>query len=502
MRALDKVFSWLGYERPRRRAFQAASVNRLTGDWSVLNTSADTSLVRGLSNLRARSRDLLENNDYFQRYLSLLKTNIAGPDGICLKNKAIERTTVDQKTGKILTSLDVLANRQIEDAWGEWGKKENCTVSKDQSWKDLQAMAVESIGTDGEFLARKLYGKNARNKFGFALQLLPADVIDIDHNVELKGGSRIRMGVEKDAMGMVVAYHIRTQNPAELSFPSVSYNMERERVLAKDIIHPFLMRRIGQTRGFPWAAAVMERQKMLHGYDEAELVAARTGASKHGFFKRTTPNASYKGETDGEGNRMMDAEPGTWEELPPGLEPVTIDWQHPSGNYDPYVKACLRAIAAGLLVSYPTFANDYAGINFSSGRLSRLEEIELWKYLQRWLTEHFHDDIFSDWLESAMDFGSVNLPMEKFEKFNAATWRGRRWSWFDPGKEVKARISELNSGLTSLTRVLAEIGVDRDELLDEIQDDQAALEARGITLPELYQAIQQKVEAEPAAEED
>ena len=60
--------------------------------------------------------------------------------------------------------------------------------------------------------------------------------------------------------------------------------------------------------------------------------------------------------------------------------------------------------------------------------------------------------------------------------------RPRGWSWVDPAKEVRANREALASNQTSLARVAAERGIDRDDLLDEIQEDQSAAALRGLTL--------------------
>ena len=42
----------------------------------------------------------------------------------------------------------------------------------------------------------------------------------------------------------------------------------------------------------------------------------------------------------------------------------------------------------------------------------------------------------------------------------------------------------MRLGITSRTRILADLGIDRDELFDEIEADREAAEHRGITFPE------------------
>ena len=44
-----------------------------------------------------------------------------------------------------------------------------------------------------------------------------------------------------------------------------------------------------------------------------------------------------------------------------------------------------------------------------------------------------------------------NLPFSKFDKFNSPIFRGRRWKWVDPLKDITATIMAINNGLSSWT---------------------------------------------------
>jgi capsid protein len=111
--------------------------------------------------------------------------------------------------------------------------------------------------------------------------------------------------------------------------------------------------------------------------------------------------------------------------------------------------------------------------------------------MQNWLIESFHKRVFEEWLKSALSTQAVPLPLAKFDKFNAPIFRGRRWQDIDPSNDIDAKIRMLNAGLTSHSRILAELNIDRDELLDEIKDDKEAMNSRGIEPIELMSKAQQ-----------
>ena len=62
------------------------------------------------------------------------------------------------------------------------------------------------------------------------------------------------------------------------------------------------------------------------------------------------------------------------------------------------------------------------------------------------------------------------------------TFRPRGWDWVDPAKDVRANAEALRTKQTSLARVAAQRGLDRDDLLAEIQEDQRAATKLGLTL--------------------
>ena len=64
MKIIDRIRSAFGIRPPQARRFSAAQLNRLTSGWSTLNVSANSDLRMDLEALRARSRDLANNNDY------------------------------------------------------------------------------------------------------------------------------------------------------------------------------------------------------------------------------------------------------------------------------------------------------------------------------------------------------------------------------------------------------------------------------------------------------
>ena len=454
-----------------RRSYNAAMVDRLTADWTTINKTAKAELRYALKSLRARSRELARNNDYARKFLKMVGSNVVGPQGIKLQVRARD------DNGK----LDGFANDLIEKHFMRWGRPGSCTVDGKLGWMDAQRLFIESVARDGEVLVRKVRGRAARNDYGFALQFIEADHLDEGLNDTLRNGNRIEMGIEFNAWKRPVAFHILDKHPGSDTY-SVG-GRTYSRVPAADIYHPFIMERAGQPRGVPWMASAMLHLQMIGGYEEAELVAARIGASKMGFF--TSPDADgYAGDEDDDGNLTMEAEPGLFEQLPSGLSVETFDPNHPNSQYSAFIKAALRGVASGIGVSYNALASDLEGVNYSSIRQGALDERDLWRVLQWWDINHFCAPVFEDWLLAFLTTRLSSLPPRKFDKFNAPVWSPRGWQWIDPLKEVKANIEAVNAGFKSRTDVLAEQGRDFEETLEQLAAEQELSDEHGLQLSE------------------
>lgn len=293
-------------------------------------------------------------------------------------------------------------------------------------------------------------------------------------------GSYIRMGIEFNKWNKPVAYHLTQHHPGEL-FNRYQAKGKYLRIPADEIIHAFIMDRPSQSRGVSWMHSAMLRLRMLAGYEEAELVAARVGASKMGFF--VSPDGSgYLGAEDSRGNKLMEAEPGTFEQLPSGMDVKLFDPNHPTSNFADFEKSILRGIASGLDISYATLANDLENVNFSSIRHGSLEDRDSWRMLQNFMIEHFCNPIFENWLLMAITKNLLPIAMREFDKFNKPIWRPRGWAWVDPLKDNHANQIALEQKTKSRSQIVADQGMDIEELFKQIVFEEELAKKYGLNL--------------------
>lgn len=461
------------------RKFNAGSTDNLTFAWGSGVVSADSEIRGGLDKLRARSRDLAINDPYFRKFLKLVNENVVGSQGIKLNMKIIEG--IDKNGGVI---FDNEASELIEQAWKEWGKKGNCTVDGKLNLKQAKTIIAQSLPRDGEIFIRKIKGFKG-NSFRFAIQLLEADHLDTGFQGELTNGNYINMGIEYNSYDRPVAYHIFRRHPGDNASRGQGNNSNsRIRVPADEIIHLYAPERASQSRGFPWFCASALSSKHLNGYQEAELIAARVGAAKMGFYipgeDSDIPADAIEEDSSGNVQLVNEIEPGIIEELPKGYDFKEFSPDHPNSAFKDFTKSVLRGIASGLGVGYNGLASDYEGVNFSSLRQSNLSERDFYRDIQDLLIQNVLDDIFSEWLLMSLTAGKIQLPITKFDKFNSPTWKARGWMWVDPLKEVKAHSEAISLNLKSATSVANEMGYDIEEVFKEKANEKRLEEKYGI----------------------
>lgn len=448
------------YNQINIRKYAAAATSRFTNDWITEQGSINREIKQAHTSLLSRARDLAKNNDYVRGYLKRCVTNIVGPDGFKLQSRAVlPNGEPDEKS-----------NVEIEIAFDQWAKRQNCTIHKTLSWIEVQKLLVTQLKRDGNILLRKVIGKSAQNGFGFALELLEIDLLDTDKNELLKNGNAIVLGIEFNNWKQPVAYYFKS-NTAANEVSQSYFNGTKQivtRVPADEIIHHFTRDHSNQLLGVTALAQSMLTFHDLQGYDQAAIINARAGASKMGFIQ-TQPNAmnpGYSGDSeDASGNIISNFSFGEIEQLPQGLEFKGWDPTYPSGEYPSFVKHILRRMATGLGVAYANWVGDLEAVNFSSMRSGLLDERDNWKDDQSSFREGVLIPIFDTWLKYAMLTKSLSIPYSQYDRVNQPEFIGRRWDWVDPRADVEAKKLAIDNNMLTLTDVMAEQGYDFNDYI-------------------------------------
>lgn len=432
---------------PTRSVFAGAQQNRLVEDWVASYMSGRDENRWELRLLKNRSREQCRNNPIARRYLGLCDENVLGQKGLVLQARTmLQSGEPDEET-----------NQQIEAAWDEWCEAEHCTADRRQCFREFLGSVLEAERRDGETLIELLPG--FPNAFGFAVRQIDIDLLDEQHNVSAgEGQNLIVQGVELDRYGRELAYWLWTEHPTALF---TSGQRRRERIPAKNILHVGRQRRVGQVRYEPALTPVLIPMRMLDEYQTAELVAARTSAERLGWIQGgqgpdpNDPNAPAA---------SIETAKGTVGRLGPDESFVAWDSAHPTQAFDPFQKAILRQIAAGLNVSYAALTGDMSQSNYSSTRIAMLAERANWEILQGYLGERVCTPIYETWLKQAVIWQQLRLP-GRVADYDEHEWEAPGFEYIDPEKDVNADLIEVGAGLNSLTAVAAKKGRDFADIL-------------------------------------
>lgn len=406
-----------------------------------------------------------------------------------------------EKTDDILTrdamlqvgAPDVFANLMIERRWQEWQRAEVCDIRGRKNYRTNRQMRLINCVRDGDVFIRLV--KDTRvNPFGFATQLIAAEWCDRFFNATLENGNVVVMGIEYEmttwGVGKAVAYYFIKRQPNDWRFTvrgSFNFTTERihERVPAEEIIHYARPVDAEGTRPAPWAASTIASSRQLDQAMLAEVVAWRESACKVGFlYSDIIPEGGYAGVTPDPRNSLpaKQLSPGETHALEYGVKYQPNDPKHPNSNVEQFRKTVGRQTTAGMPGGdYNILFSDLENINFSAGRLGRLDTNEMSMLLQQFDIDTAETPIFETFLEMALITGKIPLPLSKFDKFNKPVFQGRRWAQVDETKAVTAAALRIANKLSSRSRECADEGIDFEDNAFELAAEEMLLDELGLS---------------------
>jgi lambda family phage portal protein len=460
-----------------RRSFAAAQTSRLLADWRVDFGFTPSEISNYLEIVRGRSRQMAKDSPHLKRWLQLCETNLVG-NGFALKSTPYD---ID-RTGEL--RIDTAAARIIERGWWKFcnGRDENGLTYFDITGRktepEVDRLCVRYLFRDGEFFLR--IRQTARNPYGIAFEVLRPDWCDHKHNVGDTGkGTLIHCGVEMDINTRApVGYWFRT-TPTNAWDYSVR-GTPVMRVPANEIIHCFIQEDEHQPRGMPIGHASLVKLKMLDELDVAELVAAKEESCSTATYYAPKGDENIIADLTSTENAdvanalIAEKEPGQQEVLPIGWKRETHTPVHPNREHAPFKSSMLKDVASGFGVEYANFANDWSGVSYSSVRLGTIAERDMWQVYQQAIIAQCKTPQFLAFLQSFLTHAvSGNLPASKLPKFAEHEFRGRRWMWVDPMRDMAANKIAVEMGWKTNSQITADMGGDWDDNQSEIMREQA-----------------------------
>jgi lambda family phage portal protein len=445
------------------RAYEAGEVNRFNDGWLPVNTDTENTDKTQRDLIKARARYLEDNSDIAGAAIGGIVRNVVGT-GI----KPQARTGNDE------------LNKQIENLWQEWTRADNCDVTGQQTFEELQALLLRRKIVDGEILIKKTVSK--KGKFPLKLQVIKSDLLSQYMITAPKTGNVIRSGVELDDHLKPLAYWIDKKSPDGF----IQYDPDR--IPAREIIHLWTRKQPDQIRGISDLAPIIKRLKDTQDYLDAETIAARIAACFSVFITTSTGTPGTVGRIgnnrDPEGKKLQSIRPGMIKYLAPGEEVQTANPSRGMANARDYISIQERLAGAGLGLSYELMSRDFNKASFSSARQGMLEDRKTFEPMQNYLAAHLCAPIYREWMDLCVMAGLLNIPdyAQNREKYQQCEWVTPGWAWIDPSKEVQADINALQNAGKTLSQWCAERGYDWREQLEQMALEKQTAESMGLKL--------------------
>lgn len=359
----------------------------------------------------------------------------------------------------------------INEAFETWTDRADADGLTD--FYGLQAVVARRMVVDGEALA--VMGVE---QAGVRHRLLDPEQLDGSMTRELGGGARIIQGVEFDAAGRRVAYHIFKE------CPGLGMTLTPIRVPAEDVLHVFRPEFPGQVRGVSWFAPVLLR---LREYDEAidaQLVRQKLAAMLAGFI--VDPEGTAAGFTSGEPPSLSGIlegglEPGTLKVLNSGQDIRFSDPPQIASEAIDFLRVTAREIASGLGVPYESLTGDLTSVNYSSIRAGLVEFRRRAEMVQHGvLAFQFLRPTFRRWIVAESLAGRLAAPGSDLEPLMAVRWITPKQQWVDPLKDSQAEAAAIEAGLMSRREAIAARGYDIEQVDAEIAADNARAKSLGL----------------------
>lgn len=353
----------------------------------------------------------------------------------------------------------------------------------------LQAIMVRRMVIDGE-----AFGLLVSTDNHLRIRLIDAEQVDPSLNREMLNGARIVQGIEFDANGRRVAYHILPERPG---MPFAHFTLTPRRVPAADVIHLFRPETPGQVRGISWFAPVLLRLADLDSWRDAQLVRQKVAAMLTAFVVTAEgTGAPFEGTPDTGGNLVGGLEPGTIKFLDPQQD---VKFSTPAGigvEVIDFAKITEREIAVGLGVPASVLTGDLSDVNYSSIRASLVEHRRRVEVLQHGVVAfQALRPVWRRWAAIEVLSGRVSGTVEAALPVKHIM---PKQVWFDPAKDVQAELDAIAGGLMSRREAVTSRGVDIEALDAEIAMDKARADGLGLTFMNNRKKDDRDADSQPA----
>lgn len=488
-------------------------------------TSGDSSVLPNLRVSLDRARDLVRNDPHAAAAVSRITDMLVGSGWLCVPTPDARALGIEPKQAREVA-------RTIRSEWKLFTRdpRKFCDARRRLSMDGIFRLAARTMATANETTAVLKFdpGRVARQGARYATSVAMVDPDRLSNPQDRPDTVQIRGGVEFDASGAPVAYHLRNAHVGDFwnAVQSLSWErIPRETQWGRPVfIHGFEPEREDQTRGITPFASLVSRLRMIGKHADTELAAATANALIAAFIESDLPSEEVAG-------KLIDAPAGpaqaTWLDrataslqanpvrlggvripvLPAGTTFSMNGTPRQTTAFPAFQTAFLQSIASALGLSYEQLAMDWSRTNYSSARAALNEVWRSVKRLQAVFRDQFVTQIYTAFLEEAFDRGYVVAPAgapsfwDAPEAWTAARWIGPGRGWIDPVKEAEASALRMEGLVSNLEIECADQGLDFEENVEQIAFENDLLAEKKLSRLSIVAAVQADKGAKPDSEE-
>lgn len=463
--------------------YGASTFKKSLAGWQYAGGSHREDIEDNLSVLRQRSRDLYMGVPIANGAVKTMRTNIVGR-GLHLK------PTIDREVLGITAAQAQKLEKQIEREWRLWSESPDCDIERIDTFPELQQLAFLNWLMSGDCLALLPIKPRKNQPYDLRVQLVEADRLSSPDYCD-SYDNKIVGGVEVDKDGEVIAYHISEQHPLSYEVTDIKWRRVEaygKRTGRRNVLHIMTRERIGQRRGVPFLAPVIESLKQLGRYTDAELVAAVVSGMFTVFIEKGDASSDEplgsmvpeEQQVDAEDESSLELGNGAIIDLNEGEKIHDTNPGRPNSNFSMFVEAICQQIGASLEIPYELLVKRFnASYTASKGALE--EAWKMFRMYRAWLATDFCQPIYEEWMAEAVAKKRIDAPGFFTDPlirkaYCRAEWNGPAKGILDPVKEVNAAEKRVQNGFSTRSSETMEMtGGDYFSNADQLKQEEKKL---------------------------
>jgi len=476
----------------RTSPYVGASNNKSLKTWQPSSSTADETLLPSLNTLRARSYDAIRNQPAARGAVNTMRTGVLG-SGLQLQ------PSIDYEFLKLTREQAEMWQKKTKQEFRLWSENQSCDFLRQQNFLGLQELAFKSQLAAGDCFVLLPWKPYPNMPYDLRVQLIEAERVCNPN--DLNDTAQIAGGIERNEDGVPIAIHIRTPHPNATIIGVNNLKATWQRIPfygrktgIRNVLQLMEVDRIGQTRGEPILAPVLETLKQISDFSAAELSAAVVNALLTVFIERTEIDTTVNTGLDKDGNeKKMPWEEannyvlgtGTWVDGAPGEKMNVINAARPSSQFDPFFLACMKQIGMALAIPYEVLINHFSS-SYSASRAAQLTFFKNILPLREKFAGAFCQPFYEAFLEEAVLKGRIIAPGYLNDPYmrlaySGAYWRGPAQGQIDEVKEVNAANQRVLCGFSTRSEEAMKLtGLDYKDIMKAQAEEKAFAENLGL----------------------